>query len=415
MTASSSNKKRELYEHEYEAALQRIKENAPPFGENDYFFRIVHDSFSVDKMLHSHPSVAVLGTSIPEEIIYAAGTAPHWILGGSSGMAAWADDMVPRDTDPVSRSMLGYLQNDILTADDKTLIVVPLVNDSSRKIAYLLQSDGKKVHTVEFSPVKDRYSAARWNRQMEKLAAAVSAHTKTKITSRSLQRASQAVLRCRLQMQRFIRLAESRSLLLSDLYRMFIINSYYCTEDPEEWSSHLERLNSKLQRKSIGLIKSSKPGNVLLMGSPIYFPNYKIPFLSQDAGLHICANLDYTTQKVYAAQERRSSMDFQKALRAFFKSDCSSAYSRNDALYHSASRLIAEGSIEGVVYHVLKGQIEYDFELERLEELFAHYDVPVCRLETDYNYQDIEQLRIRVEAFAEVISQKRYSKEVFAV
>lgn len=108
-------------------------------------------------------------------------------------------------------------------------------------------------------------------------------------------------------------------------------------------------------------------------------------------------------------------MDFQKALRAFFKSDCSSAYSRNDALYHSASRLIAEGSIEGVVYHVLKGQIEYDFELERLEELFAHYDVPVCRLETDYNYQDIEQLRIRVEAFAEVISQKRYSKEVFAV
>lgn len=55
-------------------------------------------------------------------------------------------------------------------------------------------------------------------------------------------------------------------------------------------------------------------------------------------------------------------MDFQKALRAFFKSDCSSAYSRNDALYHSASRLIAEGSIEGVVYHVLKGQIEYDFD-----------------------------------------------------
>lgn len=39
MTASTSNKKRELYEHEYEAALQRIKENAPPFGENDYFFR----------------------------------------------------------------------------------------------------------------------------------------------------------------------------------------------------------------------------------------------------------------------------------------------------------------------------------------------------------------------------------------
>ena len=66
------------------------------------------------------------------------------------------------------------------------------------------------------------------------------------------------------------------------------------------------------------------------------------------------------------------------------------------------------GDIEGVVYHVLKGQIEQDFELERYETLFSNYGIPVFRLETDYQYQDIEQLRIRLEAFSEMLTQNRY-------
>jgi len=63
------------------------------------------------------------------------------------------------------------------------------------------------------------------------------------------------------------------------------------------------------------------------------------------------------------------------------------------------------------VYHVLKGQIEYDFELERFEELFEKLGTPVFRLETDYNYQDIEQLRVRMEAFSEILNQRGYRKE----
>ena len=88
--------------------------------------------------------------------------------------------------------------------------------------------------------------------------------------------------------------------------------------------------------------------------------------------------------------------------------DASSAFVRNDALYRHVRSLMQGGDIEGVVYHVLKGQIEYDFELERFEELFAELGIPVFRLETDYQYQDVEQLRIRMEAFSEMLTQNRY-------
>jgi benzoyl-CoA reductase/2-hydroxyglutaryl-CoA dehydratase subunit BcrC/BadD/HgdB len=68
--------------------------------------------------------------------------------------------------------------------------------------------------------------------------------------------------------------------------------------------------------------------------------------------------------------------------------------------------LLSNMRVEGIVCHILKGQIEYDFLLGRLEPLFERYDIPVFRLETDYQYQDIEQLRIRLEAFAEMLGQR---------
>jgi benzoyl-CoA reductase/2-hydroxyglutaryl-CoA dehydratase subunit BcrC/BadD/HgdB len=65
--------------------------------------------------------------------------------------------------------------------------------------------------------------------------------------------------------------------------------------------------------------------------------------------------------------------------------------------------------VEGVVFHILKGQIEYDFMLARLEPLLERHDLPVFRLETDYQAQDVEQLRIRLEAFGEMLEQRAFA------
>ena len=94
----------------------------------------------------------------------------------------------------------------------------------------------------------------------------------------------------------------------------------------------------------------------------------------------------------------------------WYRQDASSAYTKNDVLYDYISNIVKKGGIEGIVYHVLKGQTEYDFELERIENMLAQYGIPVFRLETDYQYQDVEQLRIRMEAFSEMLVQNRIRK-----
>ena len=96
----------------------------------------------------------------------------------------------------------------------------------------------------------------------------------------------------------------------------------------------------------------------------------------------------------------------------FYRTDCSGAYAKNDTLQEAAADALSDGNISGVVYCVLKGQIEYDFELERVETLCNELNIPVFRLETDYNQQDVEQLRIRMEAFSEMLRQRQYQRGV---
>jgi benzoyl-CoA reductase/2-hydroxyglutaryl-CoA dehydratase subunit BcrC/BadD/HgdB len=66
-------------------------------------------------------------------------------------------------------------------------------------------------------------------------------------------------------------------------------------------------------------------------------------------------------------------------------------------------QLIKDNQIQGVIYHVLRGCLVYDFEYKKLEDELGKLDIPVIRLESDYNEEDVEQLRIRIEAFIELI------------
>ncbi len=105
-------------------------------------------------------------------------------------------------------------------------------------------------------------------------------------------------------------------------------------------------------------------------------------------------------------RKRRYSADtlIRQTAGRYLEISASGAYARNTSLEAKVVEAAESGVIEGVVFHILKGQIEYDFELLRYEKIFEKAGIPVFRLETDYQYQDIEQLRIRMEAFAEMLS-----------
>ena len=398
------------YEDEINDSLNRLKESNKLSG-LEYFFNLSREYFDLENLKSKTPKVTVLGPNIPEEIILALGQTPYYIIGGSFGSCSWSDSYVPRDTDSVNRSILGFLKNEEINIFKDSLIVVPIVCDSMRKIAYMLEDDFNVI-TVDFPQDKEsKYSAKKWNDEMYKLRFALEKHLGTKISKSSLLEASESVSNARNTMRKFVEISNEKN-IISKTTIQFILNTYYFADDIEIWTEKLQLLCHEIKSKAQKSNKSQKP-NILVMGSPIYFPNFKIPFLLEDINLDMGTAVNVITPRMMIEyDENRVSLSkyklFEYIVSINYEKDCSQAYTNNKTLFDFVKDIEENQEFDGVIYHVLKGQIEYDFELERYETLFAKKDIPIFRLETDYNYQDIEQLRIRMEAFMEMIQHRLY-------
>ena len=151
------------YKKEMKDVLERLVKTMPAYKELRFFVKCVINHYLTD-FEKNNSDIVVIGSNIPEELVLVSGKMPYWILGGSRVSSMWADDIVPRDTDPVSRSGLGSIVSGFA---ENALILIPLVNDSTRKLAYILKSKGLKVHTFHFPPVKGAQTVLEWRRQYE--------------------------------------------------------------------------------------------------------------------------------------------------------------------------------------------------------------------------------------------------------
>lgn len=365
-----------------------------------------------------HP-VIVLGTGIPTELLRAAGVRPFTILGGSHESCSWSDDLVPRDADPVSRSLLGFTVCPDGPDLQDVLFIIPLNCDNMRKIACLLTKSGKKVFTVDIPPIRnDKASEDKWAQQMIRMTEAAAEHVHGRVTASSLRRAVRQAVLTRSCMQKFLRLMSAFGDGISLTGRILVQNSLYWADDEEEWIRHMHLLMKEIKEKAGNVPKKKVPRpSVLVLGSPLYFPNDKLPRLLDSTGLSVLCSMDASLSMAYTipriAQGGRSAEKIVRLIaRSWYRNDVSSSFMKNEVQRSRVRDLLEAEPVEGVILHVLKGQIEQDFELLYYEELFEELGIPLFRLETDYQYQDVEQLRIRMEAFREMLVQRRLAGRV---
>jgi len=411
------------YADEYLATLRRIQDENAGIRWLAYFTDTAarwHGRFAGDAKApfpqvggRRSRQVFVLGHGIPEELVFACGTRPEFLLGGSHASCAWSDEVVPRDSDPVSRSCLGYARQVASWPGIEPLFLMPMSNDNLRKMAYVLRREGHEVATVDVPPVGADVSSQRaWCRSLAEMVEVVCRHVHGRITAASIRRAMGVVAGARSAMIDFMGATHECPGVLGDEAALFVLSTYYQTFDLPRWSEMLRRLASEV--RSGHPVADGRP-RVLVFGSPILFPQHKVVSLINEAGLSLveaaCASSTARFASLTPEQCRGSVETLIEAIGLrHLTLDASGASVVGETMERYVCHLVQTTGPDGVICHVLKGQIEHDFELTRLEGLLDAFDIPLFRLETDYQEQDVEQLRIRLEAFAEMLGQRRYGQ-----
>ncbi len=393
--------------------LNRIYSENKHLTQLRWFLEIALQRFNKDYLNSRKPQVIVLGDDIPAEVLYAVCDDPFFVLGGSLGTAHWADELTPRDTDPFSRSSLGWLLNPAFDLTENALIVTAVSSDSRRKLISVLQTNGRQVAALDIPPTRSANAVQYYKEQLTQLAEKIGKHTGKHFTGGNLKRAVKRTDHARRARYRFFATARSSGSVISDEAILLANQCLYFSDDLEEWCAHIAALCEELQQlcRRYAFPKKEQP-NVMILGSPVVFPNYKVPQLVTSAGMNITAIADSLSLGASVAVPKTRAFISADSLllqiaQTHLKTIASGARVNNEGLYAYFMHLVRQLHPDGIVCHILKGQIEYDFELPRIEKAAEELDIPVFRLETDYQYQDMEQLRIRMEAFSEMLTQRK--------
>jgi benzoyl-CoA reductase/2-hydroxyglutaryl-CoA dehydratase subunit BcrC/BadD/HgdB len=364
------------------------------------------------------PVIGIYCILAPEELIYASGAVPLRLCGGCYETCGAGEAHVPRDGCPLAKSSMGFTAQSGMAAFDLCeVVIVPTTCDAKRKLAEEL-SRFKEVWMLEVPHLKDSEISRRcWLEQVHALKEKLERYTRNgsrrrRITPRRLDASIKEVARAQLQMHRFMEFRAQAAPHLWGRQAMLVANAYGHLP-VSAWTEAMTRLNDELAertRKGASVCSPRMP-RILLAGSPVIFPNWKLPTLVEEmGGVVVCDESCVGDRTLYdpVGNPERTLRDQMAGLASRYLMPCvCPSFAPNEDRLVKLERMIRTHGVDGVLYHVLKGCVVYDFEVNRVEERLKEQNIPLLRIETDYSPEDVEQLRTRIEAFLEMLKTRK--------
>lgn len=384
------------------------------------FFKVLEQIY-VEMQGASIPADKVaIGTfciMVPIELIYAAGGMPLRLCSGSYTAYSIGDDFVPRDACPLVKAVIGFQQIGVSPLyHDCKLMIIPVTCDCKKKVAGMLSEIVPTVALQVPAGKDEDADIEQYQKELYRLIPEIEKVTGMQITTQTLSHSIEAVGYAQYELSKFLTYRKIRPALLHGAQVMAVMNAY-AYMPIEEWSNSMHLLNKELEerRQAQQWIGRDNQPRILVTGSPIAFPNIKIPLLIEEMGGLLVA--DETCMGERALYDPLSVIDWSldgmlRALAGRYIRPCSCpVFVNNRQRIFKLKQMIQDHQVQGVIYHVLRGCLVYDYEFHVIEEELGRLGIPVIRLESDYNEEDVEQLRIRTEAFIEMIKMKDFAEK----
>ncbi|MCM8768254.1 MAG: 2-hydroxyacyl-CoA dehydratase family protein [Candidatus Omnitrophica bacterium] len=338
---------------------------------------------------------------IPEEIILAAGLQPVRLCVTSSSLARSGEEIVSAECCPVIKSILGLASSDFLA--ELPLLVIPGSCDGKMKLAELL-SARTEVYFLDLGRGGEYTSGTpQWAEKFKQLLHFLKKRYQVSITRQkiiqacSLTNARTAAFRSLYQFR-----AHHPGVISAIDY--FVITSASFISHPKVWT---EQTNTLLE-EAAGLPPSHcQSPRILLAGSPIVFPAFKILEVMDEAGLEVaaeltCSGYGHLFDPVQIDEETEDGLLRALALKYVAGSLCPCFLNLNKLADRMIS-LAEEYKIDAVIYYILRLCQVYELQATALRQILKDKGIPFFSIKTDLEGEDRGQLRTRLEAFREMI------------
>lgn len=401
--------------HMTQKYLRRMRDLGGTLEQMEPFFNVLERIYVQGLDVERPQYATTVGTycvQVPQEIVYAAGAQPVKLCSGHYTAFSIGDDVVARDACPLVKAIAGFEQMGTLPLyENCSLMVVPITCDCKKRIAGLLQEKWP-VHPLHVPANREDEDIEHYVDELYQLMHMVSHVTGQDVTYESLANALNLTGRAQYELSRFLRIKRATPNLLRGTHAMAVMNaSSYL--DAGTWARAMGALNDELERRARAneLVSRKDLPRIMITGSPIVFPNLKIPLLVEEAGGMVVADETCMGERgmsdpVVPVDASFDGLMRALAIRALRPCPCPTFADNSQRIYR-LRQMVRDYRVEGVIYHVLRGCLVYDYEYRLVEEELEGMGIPVIRLESDYTDQDVEQLRIRSEAFVETIKLRK--------
>ncbi len=351
----------------------------------------------------------VIGTFcvyVPEEIILAADAVAIGLCAGADVGAEEAEKFIPRNTCALIKAFMGFKLAGLCPYVQLTDLIVGETTCDGKKKAYeIFQDMTGKVYVMEIPNMKNEDGQHLWAKEVMRFKETVEAITGKTITLENLRKSASLVKAKRRALQRLSALRAADPVPVSGLDAL-LVNQVSFYDDPVRFTQMTNRLCDELEervKKGMGVVPRGTP-RVLISGSPMAIPNWKLHSLIEGSGAVVVGEESCVGERNFRdllAENFSSVEDAVKKMAArYLQIDCA-CFTPNDERLENIQAMVGKLKASGVIHYALQFCTPYMMEAYKVEKVLRK--TPFMRLETDYSMEDVGQLKTRVEAFMEML------------
>jgi benzoyl-CoA reductase/2-hydroxyglutaryl-CoA dehydratase subunit BcrC/BadD/HgdB len=355
--------------------------------------------------------VATYCVFVPEELVWAADAIPVGLCAGTQFSVPLAEEVLPANTCALIKSSFGFKLGRICPYVQASHLIVGETTCDGKKKMFEILNQYQPVYVMEVPNKKTKLSRELWLGEVIAFKDVIEKLTGNKLTLPKLTQAIKTVNERRRALQRLYNLRKARPVPISGKDALLVTQvSFY--DDVTRCIQQVNALCDELEKRveSGKGVAPAKAPRILISGSPMAIPNWKLHHIVESAGAVVvceesCTGTRFLSHLVQNEKPKSVNEAVKAIAERYLQIHCA-CFTPNEERLDDIVKMAKEYQADGVIHYNLMFCHTYANEAVQVQQRLAEEGIPLLRIETDYSDGDIGQLKTRVEAFLEMIRQK---------